>query len=434
MPRLPSPSGLAGHVAVDLSPLRASRDFRLLVGGEALSTLGTQVALVALPYQVFLISHSATLVGLLGAFELGPMVAVSSFGGVLADRADRRRVLLGAQCGVMVSAGALAVATLTGRPPVLLVLALGGLLAGAGALDGVTRAAIVPNVVDRRRLSSALAFDFGILQVAGIVGPAVGGLVIAASGVGGAYVLDGASCLAMVGAALAMSPQDRHRGEDPARVLPAVREGLGFVRSTNALAGSFAIDLVAMTFGLPRVLFPVLALTVYGAGPTGAGLLYSALAAGSVLAVLTAGWIERTARLGRVVIMAVLGWGGAVAGAGLVRSLGPALALLAVAGFADGVSSVCRSTINQTVTPDSLRGRMSALYVLVVTSGPRLGDVESGLVAGVTSATTAVLSGGLACVAGALVVVKAFPGLLAYDRATATGTSERPRRTGADDR
>jgi hypothetical protein len=178
--------------------------------------------------------------------------------------------------------------------------------------------------------------------------------------------------------------------------------------------GSFAIDLVAMTFGMPRALFAVLALTVYDAGATGTGLLYAAVSAGALVAALTTGWLEHARRLGRIVIAAVLVWGGAIAAAGLVRSLAPALALLAVAGAADSVSAVCRSTINQTVTPEALRGRMSSVFMLVVTSGPRLGDLEAGLVASVTSASLSVLTGGLACLVGVGVIVLAFPALAAY--------------------
>jgi hypothetical protein len=172
-----------------------------------------------------------------------------------------------------------------------------------------------------------------------------------------------------------------------------------------------------MTFGMPRALFAVLSVTLYHAGAGGTGLLYAAISAGGALAVLSSGWVGHARRLGRIVIAMVMLWGAAVAGVGFVRSIGPAIALLALAGYADSVSAFCRSTINQTVTPDSLRGRMSAVYSLVVTSGPRLGDIESGLVAGLSSAAISVLSGGLACIAGVGAVVLAFPALAAYDGA-----------------
>ena len=401
------------RLALDISPVRESRDYRLLFIGQIVSNLGTQAALVALPYQIFVLSHSAALVGLLGLFELGPMIVVSLVGGALADRYDRRRLLAIAQLAVIAAAGALAAAALAGNPPVIVVLVLGGLLAGGSALDGVTRAAIIPNVLEPKNLRSGLALNFGIYQVTGIVGPAIGGLLIAATSVGAVYLVDAASCLAMLAAAIAIAPQ-RPIGAEHPPVLHAIAEGLRFVRSNRALAGSFAIDLVAMTFGMPRALFAVLSLTVYHAGAAGTGALYSAVAAGATLAVLTSGWIRHARRLGQIVIGAVLVWGAAIARAGLVNTIGPAIALLALAGFADSVSAVCRSTINQTVTPDALRGRMSAVFSLVVTSGPRLGDIESGTVAGLTSAMTSVVSGGIACVLGVGLIMLAFPQLAAY--------------------
>jgi MFS family permease len=413
-------------IPIDVSALGESRDFRLLVGGELLSSLGTQAALVALPFQIFVLSHSPALVGLLGAFELGPMIVVSLLAGALADRADRRLVLVGAQLGVIAAAAGLAAATFLGRPPVLVILVLGGLLAGSSSLDNVTRASIVPGVVGPRHLRSALALTFGLYQLSGILGPALGGFVIAALGIGDAYVLDAASCVAMAGAALAMGPQRPVAGAGPPpRVGAAITEGLRFVRGNRALLGSFAIDLVAMTFGMPRALFAVLSLTVYHAGAGGTGLLYSAVSVGATLAVVTGGWLSNARRLGRIVIGAVLVWGAAVAGAGAVTSLAPAIALLALAGFADSVSAVCRTTINQLVTPDAMRGRMSSVYSLVVAGGPRLGDLESGAVAGLTSARVSVVSGGLACIVGVGAIVLAFPELSAFDAARVEPTDER---------
>jgi MFS family permease len=407
---------LLRRVAIDLTPLRASRDFRLLFAGQVMSNLGTQAALVALPFQIFVISRSPALVGLLGAFELGPMVVLSLLGGALADRFDRRRQLAVAQLGVIAAAGALALAAAAGHPPVVLVLVLGGLLAGSSSLNGVTQAAIIPNVLPRDRLRGGLALNYGISQLAGIVGPAVGGLLIAGAGLATTYAVDAGSCVAMLAAAFAIGPQRPHAVERHPPVLHSIAEGLRFVRSNRALSGSFAIDLVAMTFGMPRALFAVLSLTVYHAGASGAGLMYSAVALGGTVAVLTSGWIIHARRLGLIVIGAVIVWGAGIALAGVVDAIGPALVFLTLAGAADGVSAVCRTNINQSVTPDSLRGRMSSVYMLVVTSGPRFGDLESGSVAGLSSARFSVLSGGLACVLGVGLVVLAFPELAAYGR------------------
>jgi MFS family permease len=170
-----------------------------------------------------------------------------------------------------------------------------------------------------------------------------------------------------------------------------------------------------MTFGMPRVPFPVMALEIYHAGAAGTGALFAAVSAGATIAALTTGWLGRARYLGRIVIGAVSVWGASVAAAGLMPSLGLALLLFAIAGAADSVSAVCRTTITQTLTPDHMRGRMSSVYMLVVAGGPRLGDVESGAVASLTSTRFSVVSGGLACLAGVAVVIAAFPQLVAYD-------------------
>jgi predicted MFS family arabinose efflux permease len=404
------------RVTVDLSVLRESRGLRLVVAGEALSGLGTQAALVAIPYQVYVLTRSAFLVGLLGVVELGPLVATSLLGGVVADRLDRRKVLLAAQALVCAVAAALALTASVREPPVVLVFVLAAVLAGVAAVDNVTRAAVVPQLVGPERLRPALGLTFGLGQVSSVVGPGLGGLLIAAFGVASAYWIDTAAFAATLLITRALSPLPPARGAGPPEsVARSLAEGLRFVRGNRALMGSFAIDLAAMTFGMPRALFAVLSLTVYDAGAAGTGALYTAVSAGALVAALTTGWLEHARRLGRIVIGAVLVWGACIAAAGVVHHLWAAAALLAAAGAADSVSAVCRTTINQTVTPEPLRGRMSSVFMLVVTSGPRLGDLESGLAASVTSAGAAVFTGGLACIAAAGLVVLAFPALAAYD-------------------
>jgi MFS family permease len=230
-----------------------------------------------------------------------------------------------------------------------------------------------------------------------------------------AYLFDAGTCTAMAAAAWAMGSQPPARSGAPAALVESIASGLRFVRNQPAVLGSFAIDLVAMTFGMPRALFPVLSLTVYHADAAGTGLLYAAVAAGATVAALTTGWLERARFLGRIVIAAVVLWGAAIALAGLVQGLVIAALLFALAGAADSVSAVCRSTIAQSLTPDELRGRMSSVFSLVVASGPRLGDVEAGAVASLTTPRISVLSGGLACIAGVGLIVLAFPALAAYD-------------------
>jgi predicted MFS family arabinose efflux permease len=415
VPRLP-------RVTADLTPLRSSRELRLLVLGNFVSGMGTQAALVALPYQVYVETHSALKTGLLGAAELGPLVVMALLGGALADRADRRRLLLVDQIALVAVSAALCALAVGGSPPLGVLYVLAGLLAGFGAIQNVARSAIVPNLVEPARLPAALAVNFGLYQLTMVIGPALGGLLIAAGGVKIAYGVDAVSCFAMVFALFAMGPQLPHghgEGTERPTIRRSIGEGLGFVRRRQALLGSFAIDLMAMTFGMPRALFPVLAVSVYHAGASGTGLLFAAVSAGATVAALTTRWLEHVRMLGRVVIVAVAAWGVAIALAGVTHALWIAAALLAVAGAADSVSAVCRQIINQSVTPDAMRGRMSSVFSLVVTSGPRLGDVESGTVASLTSARFSMFSGGVACVVGTALVVAAFPALAAYDQRAA---------------
>ncbi len=410
--------GWLKRIAVDITPIRASRDFRNLEIGQIIAGLGSQAALVALPFQIYRVSGSATLVGLLGAFELGPMIAVSLVGGAFLDRHDRRPILAGAQLLMMVLLAALTSLSLaTHHPPVLALLVLGGLLAGGSSLDQVSRSAIVPGVLGPDLLRSGLAFSYGTSQATSVVGPGLGGLLIGVTGVGDVYLIDAITCVAMLVAALALpaQPPTLGTGAEHPPVRRAIAEGLSFVGRTRALAASFVVDINAMTFGMPRALFAVLALTVYHAGAAGTGLLYAAIAVGGTVAVLTSGWIVSVRRLGRVVLICVLFWGLTILGAGLVRSIWPAALLLALAGWADGISAVGRSTISQTLTPEYMRGRMSSVFSLVVAGGPRLGDMESGFVAGLFGALNSVVIGGAACIVGVGAVMLAYPELAAYD-------------------
>jgi MFS family permease len=405
------------RIAVDLTALRDSRDMRLLTIGQACSSLGTQAALVAIPYQVYVLSHSAFLVGLTGAVELLPLVLGSLIGGAYADRHDRKRIMLGAQFFEALVAIALAVVTAVGEPHVAIIFALAAALAGSGAVANVTRSAAVPALAGEH-LRSALAINFSVSSLAAVVGPGLAGLVIAGAGLKALYVAVAVSFIAMVALIVPIRPLPPAPAQDGVEHLPihrSILEGLGFVRSNRALMGSFVIDIAAMAFGMPRALFAVLSLTVFHAGAAGTGLLYASVSAGAVLAAVTTGWLEGARWLGRITIVAVLVWGVAIATAGLAHSIWIAAVLLGVAGAADSVSAVCRSVINQTVTPERMRGRMSSVFMLVVQSGPRLGDVESGVAASVMPVGTAVSVGGLACLVAVGLTVLAYPQLAAYD-------------------
>jgi MFS family permease len=405
------------RIHADTTALRESRELRSLVLGNFVSGMGTQASLVALPYQLYVQTKSPLLTGLLGAAELIPLMAMALLGGALSDRMDRRRLLLVDQIALVLVAGGLSFAALAGEPPVWLLYVLGALLAGFGAVQNVARSAIVPNLVRPELLRSALAVNYGLYQLTMVVGPGLGGLLISAGGVQLAYGVDAISCAAMVWGVVRISAQPPKRDEEAPElnIRRSIVEGIRFVGRSKALIGSFAIDLNAMAFGMPRALFPVLAVSVYHAGASGTGLLFASVSAGATVAALTTGWLEHVRRLGLIVIAAVVAWGLAIFFAALVPNLWFAAAMLALAGAADSVSAVCRNVINQSLTPDAMRGRMSSIYSLVVTSGPRVGDIESGTVASLTSARFSMASGGLACIAGVGVIVLAFPQLAAFD-------------------
>lgn len=407
------------RIAVDVQPLRESRDFRLVTIGAVVTGLGSQAALVALPYQVFVITGSAFLTGLIGLAELGPLIVASLFGGALADRFERRRLLLLCQYALVAIAAALAVAAATGPPPVWILFVLAAAMAGASAIERVVAAAIVPKTVSPELLPSAISLTYGLYQLTMVAGPGLGGILISLFGITTPYAVDAVSCLGMAVAAAMMSRQPPAPRAAPEPVLRSIRSGIAYLRKLPAVTAGFVIDLCAMTFGMPRALFPVLALTVYHAGAAGTGLLYAAVAAGSTVAALTTGWMRHARRLGRIVLVCVALWGIFIAAAGLVENIWPAAVLFALAGAADSVSAVCRTTMLQTLTTDEMRGRVSSVYSLVVAGGPRLGDVESGSVAALTTPAFSVVSGGLICLASVGVVALAFPQLAAYDSTTA---------------
>jgi len=408
------PRWVSRHVLLDLSPLGRSRDFRALIGGLGVSTLGNQLTAVAVPYQVYSITHSSLDVGLVSLTQLFPLIAGSLLGGSFADSMDRRRLLLVVEALGALSSAGLALNADFGPAlwPLFLFPAVTAALSG---MDSSARNAMVPNLVGLASVPAANAMFQALFQTGAIVGPAAAGLLLAGAGVHVVYWLDVVSFGAALVAVLAISPQppvvNGARGgvARPRPGLKSTAEGLRFVRRSPTMQGAYLIDLNAMVFGLPRALFPALGATVFGGGATTVGLLYAAPGAGALLGALSSGWVGRIRRQGLAVIIAVIVWGAAITGFGLVRLLPVALLLLAVAGWADVVSAVLRNTIIQFSGPDSLRGRLMGVQMAVVAGGPRLGDLEAGVVATAFGDTFAVVSGGVACIAGALAVARLLP-------------------------
>ena len=398
---------------IDLSPLRRSRDLRALLGGQVVSVLGTQMAAVAVPYQVYRLTGSSLDVGLVSLAALGPLLAGSLLGGSVVDAVDRRRLLIAVSAlSAAVTAG-LAV-NASSRPSLWPIFLCSPLAAGLGTFEDSALGAVVPNLVRRGDVPAVSAMFQALFQFGLVVGPALAGLLLAGTGIRFVYWIDCATFAAAAAAALAIAQQRPAGGGHPPG-LRSVLDGLRFVRGRRTIQGAFAIDLNATIFGLPRALFPALAATVFGGGPATLGLLYAAPGAGALAGALTTGWVGRVRRQGRAVIIAVVIWGTAITAFGLTGALPAALALpaglalLAVAGWADVISSVFRTTIVQLSVPDALRGRLTGLQISVVTGGPLLGDVEAGAVAAAFGDTASVVSGGLACVAGALALAGLLP-------------------------
>ena len=396
---------------LDVAPLRRDRDYRWLWSGQAISGIGNQVTRVALPFQVYVLTGSTLAIGALTFFQLIPILLFALGAGSLADAVDRRRLLMVTQTGLATCSLALTILALGGQPPVPALFAVAFVAAGLGAVDQPTRASTIPRLVTPERLPAAIALNQLNFQTASIVGPAAGGLLIATVGIAGAYAVDVISFIASLTALLAIrSLPPLHGAARPG--LAAIAEGLRFARERRAILGSFVIDLDAMIFGMPTSLFPVLALDVFRTGPAGFGLLAAAPAVGAFLGALLSGWVSAVTRTGRAVVAAVVGWGLAITAFGLVTFSFPlALVCLAVAGAADVLSAVFRSTLVQLETPDALRGRIMSIHGLVVTSGPRLGDMEAAGVAALVGPQVAVVSGGVLCLLGVLAVVRWFPEL-----------------------
>lgn len=381
--------------------------------GQFVSFLGTNMRLVAVAWHVFQLTDSTVAVGLIGLAEVIPLILFSLVGGAIADSVDRRRLIARAQLGSMASSFALVILALMDSPPVILIYAVVATGSAVNAVDRPARLALLPHLVPPGKYPAAMALRQVLFQTTQIAGPAVGGIVIASAGLAWVYAFDGLSFLAAL-VALRWVPTIPIEDQTQPTVA-AVAEGIRFATRSPLILSIFVIDLVAMIFGMPRAVFPALAQNTFGMGAAGVGLLYAAPSAGALLGALSSGWVSRVARQGRAVIAAVAVWGLGITLAGLALfSLALTLLFLAIAGAADVVSAIFRGTMLQANTPDPLLGRVSALNIMVVTGGPRVGDVEAGLVAGAVGAPASVVIGGLACLAGTVVVAAKFPHLRSY--------------------
>lgn len=408
-------------IFLDLTPLRRFPAFRRLWFGQLVSQLGSQLTVVAIPFQVYRLTHSSLDVGLVSLVQLGPLLAGSLLGGAVADAVDRRKLLVLTQLALGACSAGLALNATGHRPALWPLFVLSALAAGFSGVDIPTRAAAIVTLVDEASLVAANVLRQLLLQVALVVGPAVAGLLIAHVGVPVVYSIDTATFGVALLAVLSLPGLQPSGGGTRPGWASAI-EGVRYLRGRQALQGTFLLDLDAMIFGMPRALFPALGITQFHGGAAAVGYLYAAPGAGALLGALLTGWSNAVRRQGRAVVWAVTAWGLAIAAFGFAphlpfrQPLGLVwgLVLLAIAGAADVLSAVFRGTILQLETPDRLGGRLFAIQTAVVTGGPRLGDAEAGAVASLTSVPVSVVSGGLACVAGALILARLLPGFTRY--------------------
>jgi MFS family permease len=406
------------RVAIDTKPLRHLAYRRMFVG-FGVSSFGFQLTAVAVPVEMFQLTRSSFWVGLLGIAGLVPLLVFALWGGAVADVVDRRRLLLASSLLMWSSTLGLLVQALlhVGSPELLL-----GLVAvqtTAFAVSSPTRQAIVPRLVPAAELPAANALSTTVGNAAMVAGPLVAGVLLARFDVASAYAVDAVAFTGVLWATIRLPALPPANGN--ARALRwvwgggwgDVKDGLAYILSAPLLLLSFAIDIAAMVLAMPRALFPEVAADRYGDGGA-VGWLFAAIALGSMLAGLTSGWIGRVRRQGVALVIAVMAWGLAVAGAGLARQLWLAVLLLAVGGAADLVSAVYRQTILQTYAPDELQGRMQGIFIAVVAGGPRLGDLRAGATAAAFGTTAAWSGGGVAAAVLAGVLAVAFPALLRY--------------------
>ncbi|TME03452.1 MAG: MFS transporter [Chloroflexi bacterium] len=401
------------HLAtVDITPLRRHRDFRLLFIGRFVSFFGSMITVVAFPYQVYQLTHSVLLVGLLGVLEFAAILAVAFVGGALADARDRRSMVLLSEAALMVCSLLLAGNAAIAHPQVWLLFVVA---TAWGALDAIQRPsldAMLPRLVAKDELAAAAALGSIRGTLGQVLGPALGGVLVAALGLSFTYMVDVATFVVGLACLWLMKAVPPPVGaERPS--LRRVLEGLRYARSRQELLGTYFIDMIAMFFGMPMALFPAIAQGL--GGPKVLGLLYAAPALGSFMFSATSGWTNRIHRHGIGVAVAAVIWGLAIIGFGFAPSLWLAVLFLAIAGAADMMSGVFRSVIwNQTI-PDSLRGRLASIEMLSWSSGPALGNFEAGAVASIFNVRISIVSGGVLCVIGCVLCTLALPAFRAYD-------------------
>ena len=420
---------------LDLTPLRASPPFRRLVIGLGVSNLGSQLTVVAVGLQVYAITGSTLSVGVLGICALVPLVLLGLYGGALVDAYDRRRVALASSLGLWVVTVALAVQAWLHVDSVLLLYALVAVQSAGFAINNPARTSIIPRLVEPRMLPAANVLTTIETNVALTVGPLLGAVLVAVWDFGPAYTVDALLFTFALWALWRLpdlpplTADGSAPGRGSRRGFASIVEGLHYLATRPNVRMTFVVDIIAMVFAMPRVLFPAVGVLFLGGGATTTGLLSAAYAVGAVLAGVFSGGLVGLRYQGRVITGAILAFGASVAAFGvvlvvvgrdepgqvLVGALVVAMVFLALAGGSDAVSSVFRQTILQSATPDHMRGRLQGVFIVVVAGGPRLGDLVLGAESSWIGEGWAAVVGGLTCVVVLTLVVGLQRRFLRYD-------------------
>jgi MFS family permease len=396
---------------LSLAPLRKHRDYRLLYTGQLVSMFGSMITYVAVPYQVFELTHSSLIVGMLGAAQLLPLLIFALWGGAYADAMDRRRLLIVSELVMMAGSLALAINGMLAHASVALIFVVGAAMSACNGFHRPALDAMTPRLVDREDLTAVSALNFFRFSISAIGGPALGGVCMAVLGYSMTYMIDVLSFLISLVALAAirrMPPSDHATRPG----IQSIVEGLKYALSRPELIGTYVVDIVAMTFAMPIALFPAMA-AAWG-GATAAGWLYSAMSFGSLFTTIFSGWTSKVSRHGAAVIIAAAVWALAIVFVGFSPTLPVAVFCLAMAGAADSVSGVFRGTIWNETIPGDLRGRLAGVEMISYLSGPLLGNARAGWVASISSNRISVISGGVICLIGVLLCIPLLPSFWRY--------------------
>jgi MFS family permease len=397
---------------LDISPLRNNREYRLLYIGQLVSLFGSMLTYVAVPVQVYNLTQSSFVVGLLGTVQLVPLLVFALLGGAFADSMDRRRLLVLSEILLALGSAALMVNALVGHSSVTLIFVVSALMSALNGFHRPALDAITPKLVKRDELRAVAALGSLRFSLSSIVGPALGGLLIWKLGIASTYAIDVVSFIVSLIALASMRSIPGIKKVKPG--LRSIAEGMRYAVSRPELIGTYVVDMLAMTFAMPMALFPAMAASWGGSWAVSG--LYTAMPVGALLATLLSGWTSKVDRHGVFVVAGAAIWGVAIVGLGYSNSLIAALVFLAIAGAGDNVSVIFRGAIWNETIPGELRGRLAGVEMISYLSGPMLGNTRAGWVASISSNSYSIVSGGVICLAGVLLCIPLLPAFWKYRR------------------